>query len=563
LVWDLNDQEFPPLNTYVKEISVFGPHTMSLLLRSSCIAVLALAAATGIHAAELGDASVRSYTGQPLSADIELTDLTAQELGDLQVRLARPDVFQGANVKMNPALAGANIAIVRRDNRRVLHVTTAAPVQGEVLHLYFQLVSGGKERVRGVTLWLSPDPAPAPAPAPVAAPAAIAAAAPDRAMKSAARHAGGGNAPLVAIASPGKEATPGEQALLGAVERAFAARGGKIETREEKKVAPVPGPQEIRKQALKHASSADDFRRVVKRAKPVAAEKEPEPEAAPRHEPEHKAPQRSFLPSKADLAEAARATRASIEGGGQPAAQPKAAKPAETAAFAAPAKAMGAEPDAAMLSKLAELEGKLKTLQTQLGIANEAGAARVAAPVAAGAAKAQAVPAAPQASTPAATVAPPTPVATAPKSPDAATVAAAAAQSPVPAARATVPAPATGDAATAGSGAAPHAEVGGGTAAEPSVKPEEPKARPEEKKEAAPPPPEPKKEIKISRPKLLTFLFAGSLVLLVIFGIIVHFVRKAKMKRSPIVRQSWNRGDDDVTARVEPAMAPQPESKAA
>jgi hypothetical protein len=88
---------------------------------------------------------------------------------------------------------------------------------------------------------------------------------------------------------------------------------------------------------------------------------------------------------------------------------------------------------------------------------------------------------------------------------------------------------------------------------------EEPKPKPEEKKAAEPPPPpEPKKEIKISRPKLLTFLFAGSLVLLGIFGVIVHFVRKAKMRRSPIVRQSWSRDEDDAPVRTEPTADPVP-----
>lgn len=512
---------------------------MPLLLRSSCLAVLALAAATGAHAAELGEASVRSHSGQPLSADIELTDLTAQELADLQVRLARPDVFQGANVKMNPALSGAQIAIARRDSRRVLQVTTSAPVQGEVLHLYFQLVSGGKERVRGVTLWLSPTPAPAAvatAPAAPAAPPVPAASAAERAARPAAR--------LVAVASPGREATAGERELLGAVERAIASRGGKVDPAPAR-TRPVPSEREVRREALKHASTADDFRRGVKPAKAVAA-KEPEPEA--RHEvahdaePEKKAPQRSFLPSKAALAEAARATRASVEGGTPPAAKPVATAPQANAAGPADAAA-----DPAMLNKLVELEGKLKSLQAQLAMTNTAGAARVSLPAPGKADAAQ--PAAPDAAQPAvpATV----------KTPDAVTMAAAAASLPEPAGKlAAVPAVAE-DAAPA---AMPHDHEGPAPKAE-----EAPKARPEEKKEAAPPPPEPKKEIKISRPKLLTFLFAGSLVLLVIFGVIVHFVRKAKLKRSPIVRQSWSRDEDDIPARIEPAIAPpvQQESKAA
>lgn len=527
---------------------------MSLLLRSFRLAVLALAATAGAHAAELGEASVRSFSGQPLSADIELTDLTTQELADLQVRLARPNVFQGANVKMNPALAGAQIAIARRDSRRVLQVTTSAPVQGEVLHLYFQLVSGGKERVRGVTLWLSPAPAPAPAPAALAS-APAAPAVPTAAMAAAERSA---KAParLVAVVSPGKEATPGERELLGAVERAFASRGGKVEPAAPARPRSSPGSspkdseRDIRKEALKYASTADDFKRRAKPAKPVA-EKEPEAthEVAAQAEPEKKAPQRSFLPSKAELAEAARATRASVEGGAPPV-----AKAVEAAPQAGTAKPAGGAADPAMLNKLAELEGKLKTLQAQLAMTNTAGAARVSLPMPG---KTDAAPVAAPPASPA-TAAPP-------KTPDTVTMAAAAASQPEPAGK-----PVTGPAVAESPAleAAPHAPASGEP---PAVPDEEPKAKPEPKKEAAPPPPEPKKEIKISRPKLLTFLFAGSLVLLAIFGVIVHFVRKAKLKRSPIVRQSWSREEDDVAARVEPAIAPpaqpaepaQPESKAA
>ncbi|QBE62639.1 type IV pilus assembly protein FimV [Pseudoduganella lutea] len=553
---------------------------MPLLLRSP-LAVLAFfavaSAATGAHAAEFGDASVRSFSGQPLSADIELTDLTAQELADLQVRLARPDVFRGANVKMSPALAGASVSIVRRNDRRVLHVTTSAPVQGDVLHLYFQLVSGGKERVRSVSLWLSPDPTPAPMPAPAtpAIPDALAAApvpAVERTAKPVVRRAGGERpGALVATVSPGREATAKEQELLGAIGRAIGAHGGKVAEREPVKA--VSGKQEnhsaesrdVRKEALKYASTADDFKRGAKPAtqpaKPAVAERkvspaqEPVPAQAAEPAPENKAPQRSFLSSKAELAEAARATRASVEGGTAPAVPQKTAKAPEAAAPVRPA---AAQPDMAMLNKLSELEGKLKTLQAQLGIANEAGAARVTAPVAGTPVEGKPMDGKPVLAPEAPKPANPVP---ATRTPDVATVAAAAAAQPAPAAKADVvqPPPAGTGTEHAAAGATMPVPPVEEAKAQPEVK------KPEEKKEAAPPPPEPKKPIKISRPKLLMFLFAGFLVLVAMFGVAVHFIRKKKMRRSPIVRQTWSRDEDDAPVRIEPAIAPAapPESKVA
>ena len=61
----------------------------------------------------------------------------------------------------------------------------------------------------------------------------------------------------------------------------------------------------------------------------VAPAQEPVNEQAAEPAPEKKAPQRSFLPSKAELAEAARATRASVEGGTAPAVPQKTAKAPE------------------------------------------------------------------------------------------------------------------------------------------------------------------------------------------------------------------------------------------
>lgn len=244
--------------------------------------VLALAlAAAGVEAAELGEATVRSYIGQPLSADIELTDLSPQDLAELQARLARPDVFQGANVTMHPALAGANISVVRKDQRRVLHVTTNGPVQAEVLHLFFQLSAGGRDRVRGVSLWLTQDPAPparvatAPA-APVVAPATAPAA--ERADKPTARRPADGGPQLVAMAAAGKEATKGERELLGAVERAFAARAPKAPPPPAQPAKPAPSAAEVRREALKYASTADDFKRGAKSA-PAPEEKKRKPRA--------------------------------------------------------------------------------------------------------------------------------------------------------------------------------------------------------------------------------------------------------------------------------------------
>ena len=65
---------------------------LRLSLSFSC-ALLAGAA----QAAELGEPRVSSFIGQPLVADIELTMLE-DAASPVQVRLAHPNVYRGANI---------------------------------------------------------------------------------------------------------------------------------------------------------------------------------------------------------------------------------------------------------------------------------------------------------------------------------------------------------------------------------------------------------------------------------------------------------------------------------
>jgi pilus assembly protein FimV len=141
---------------------------VSTLCALACAASLAPAA----RAAELGEASVRSFIGQQLAADIELVSLTPDEAAGLQVRLAPADVYQGASITMNPALASVHLSVVRRDQRQFLHITTLKPVDANYVHLFLELGVPGHYDVRAATLWLQADPHPAPSPAP--APVAVA-----------------------------------------------------------------------------------------------------------------------------------------------------------------------------------------------------------------------------------------------------------------------------------------------------------------------------------------------------------------------------------------------------
>lgn len=133
--------------------------------------VAALACAgVGVQAAELGDASVHSFIGQPLDVDIELVALAPDEQ-NLRVAPASPDVYKGANIAMNPALQSLSMSVARGGGRQFLHITSAKPIDAAHLNLFLELIGGGRSAVRATTIWLTAAPAPLVKPAPVPAPA--------------------------------------------------------------------------------------------------------------------------------------------------------------------------------------------------------------------------------------------------------------------------------------------------------------------------------------------------------------------------------------------------------
>ncbi len=170
-------------------------------------------------AAELGEPVVKSFIGQPLVADIELVAMGPDEAHNLQARIARPDVFRGANISMSPILNSLRVSVARRDGRVFLHITSIMPVDADYLHLYLELASGSNSDVRSALLWLTPDPRPSvplaakPQAAGPAMPAllhatdAVTAAAPAAAPMSAAALAAAHRASMPVAAGPSAHGT--------------------------------------------------------------------------------------------------------------------------------------------------------------------------------------------------------------------------------------------------------------------------------------------------------------------------------------------------------------------
>ena len=171
----------------------------SRTLRACGVVLLALWL-HGANAAELGDVTVRSWIGQPLVADVELTGL-ADPAQPVQVRMASADIYRGANIAMPSVLSTLNMTTMRRDGRQFLHLTSTRNIDADYLLLFLELHEGARRNVRQVTVWLQadPHPAPPPMPAPVAMPAAVPPAVPPAAPAAMPEHA---VAPTHAPAAP-------------------------------------------------------------------------------------------------------------------------------------------------------------------------------------------------------------------------------------------------------------------------------------------------------------------------------------------------------------------------
>lgn len=181
-------------------------------------------------AAELGEPQIRSYIGQQLVADIELTMLDAPAT-PVQARLAHPNVYRGANIGMPHVLSTLNMTVTQRDGRQFLRVTSLAPVESSRLHLYLELADGGQRNVRLVTLPMAPDPNPPPPPAPVRIAAPVVAETP-------------APAPVAAVAAkpvPRPRPAPPPKPVVAKVEPA-PKQEAKREAKHEAKQAAEPRP---------------------------------------------------------------------------------------------------------------------------------------------------------------------------------------------------------------------------------------------------------------------------------------------------------------------------------
>lgn len=129
-------------------------------------------------AVTLGRIVIQSGVGEPLRAEIDVSDIPSNDSSTLRVRLASGEAFRAAGLTFDPALAQSQISLNQRpDGRTFIRLTTAEAISEPFMDLVVEAMWANGRTVRNYTLLLSQPtqasesalvpttPAPTPAPA--------------------------------------------------------------------------------------------------------------------------------------------------------------------------------------------------------------------------------------------------------------------------------------------------------------------------------------------------------------------------------------------------------------
>jgi len=108
------------------------------------------------HALTLGKFQIQSAMGEPLRAEVEITQSTPDELRGLQAQVAAPNSFKQAGMEYNPALNGLVTLVENRsDGRSVIVLDGRTPVQDSFIDLILEAKSPTGRVVKNYALLLN------------------------------------------------------------------------------------------------------------------------------------------------------------------------------------------------------------------------------------------------------------------------------------------------------------------------------------------------------------------------------------------------------------------------
>ncbi|MGR4870778.1 FimV/HubP family polar landmark protein [Variovorax sp. LARHSF232] len=120
-----------------------------------------LALSTDASALALGKLNVRSALGEPLRAEIEVTEITAAEADGLRINIASPAAFGAAGVTYNPALGDVRVNLQRRaDGRYIISLNGNRSMNDPFIDLLMEANWSAGRVVRDYTVLLDPPSSP-------------------------------------------------------------------------------------------------------------------------------------------------------------------------------------------------------------------------------------------------------------------------------------------------------------------------------------------------------------------------------------------------------------------
>jgi pilus assembly protein FimV len=133
------------------------PLIMTSALKTLTAAVAsAVLVASSAQAAGLGKLTVLSALGQPLRAEIELTQVADDEASGLTAKLATPEAFRVANIDFNPTLLSLRFNVEQRGTRQVIKISSTQPLNEPFVDMLLELSWNNGKLVREYTFLLDP-----------------------------------------------------------------------------------------------------------------------------------------------------------------------------------------------------------------------------------------------------------------------------------------------------------------------------------------------------------------------------------------------------------------------
>ena len=139
-----------------KALRMSPPWPLRMAVVASVIAFGAYSP-TGVQALGLGRINVLSALGEPLRAEIDIPQITADEAASLKAAIPAPTAFRAAGVEYNPALASAQITVQQRaDGRIFLKLSSDKAVTEPFVDLILEANWSSGRIVRDYTMLFDP-----------------------------------------------------------------------------------------------------------------------------------------------------------------------------------------------------------------------------------------------------------------------------------------------------------------------------------------------------------------------------------------------------------------------